>query len=96
MEPKETSRGFKYFEFIDKGGNSCSLQKSSSSGDLIWLGVDDANPKILESKIKPNGIGWVEYPIPEYVLLTTRMHLTRDQVEKLIPILQNFVDTGEI
>lgn len=40
--------------------------------------------------------GWVKYPIPEEVLINTRMHLTRDQVKDILPILQKFVDTGEI
>mgnify|MGYP006958843775 CR=1 FL=1 len=36
------------------------------------------------------------YEIPKEVLLTTRMHLTQKQVKDLIPILQKFVDTGEL
>lgn len=43
-----------------------------------------------------NGVGWVKYPIPEDVSLHTRMHLTRTGVEKLLPVLQKFVDTGEL
>ncbi len=33
---------------------------------------------------------------PEELTLTTRMLLDQDQVETLIPILQRFVDTGEL
>ena len=40
--------------------------------------------------------GWIPYPIPEEVLLCTRMHLSREQVAELMPVLQKFVDTGEI
>ncbi|EES51170.1 hypothetical protein NE172_01985 [Clostridium botulinum] len=50
----------------------------------------------MASKTETEGTGWVAYPIPEDVLLSTRMHLTRGQVKELIPILQKFVDTGEI
>ena len=34
--------------------------------------------------------------VPDEVLMTTRMHLNRKQVAKLLPVLQKFVDTGEI
>jgi len=50
----------------------------------------------MASKTEKGGTGWVDYAIPEDVFLTTRMHLTREQVKMLIPILQKFVDTGEI
>jgi hypothetical protein len=40
--------------------------------------------------------GWVPYPVPEDVLLSTRMHLTRDEVAELLPILKRFVETGEL
>jgi hypothetical protein len=40
--------------------------------------------------------GWIPYPIPKDVDLSTRMHLSREQVAVLLPILQQFVDTGEI
>jgi hypothetical protein len=36
------------------------------------------------------------YPIPKEVLLSTRMHLNREQVKEIIPILQKFVDTGDL
>ena len=94
MELKEskTHRGFKIIEFKDLYGDQCNIQKSSlATEDAIWFGIENGNPKILK-----NGEGWVEFPIPEEVLISTRMHLTRDQVEKLLPILQKFVDTGEI
>lgn len=97
MKLSKTARGFPYYEFKDNNGVTCSLQKSSSALEpKIWLGVDDGNPQIMASKIIEGGIGWVKYPIPEDVLLTTRMHLTIAQVKKLIPVLQNFVKTGEI
>ncbi|MNH47331.1 hypothetical protein D3C79_1105140 [compost metagenome] len=41
-------------------------------------------------------VGWVPYPIPDQVLLTTRMHLSREQVAALLPILQRFATTGEV
>ena len=94
---KKTHRGFRYIEFTDTYDVKCSLQKSSSAmEEKIWLGVDDADPKIMASKTPEGGTGWVSYHIPEDVLLTTRMHLNRKQVKKLLPILRLFVKTGEI
>lgn len=98
-----TERGFPRGEFKDAYGAPCSIQKSSlATADAIWLGVDDADPKVLHGDAKSLGIpteatcGWVSYPIPEKVSLRTRMHLTREQVAALLPVLQRFVETGEI
>ena len=98
-----TNRGFAIKEFVDLYGSKCSIQKSSlASQDAIWLGVDDANPQILASTAKELGFitdqktGWIDFPIPKQVSMTTRMHLSREQARALIPLLQKFVDTGEI
>lgn len=104
MEIKTNDRGFAYYEFEDSYGASCSLQKSSAATkDKIWLGVNDAKPKILATNAKKLGIhthgidcGWIPFDIPDEVSLSTRMHLTQEQVAELIPILQKFVETGEI
>jgi hypothetical protein len=100
----KTIRGFVIDEFEDRYGSQCSLQKSSlATEDCIWFGVDNANPKILASKairlgIPTNGktTGWINYPIPDDVLLSTRMHLTQEQVLSLLPSLINFAMTGQL
>ena len=103
MKLSKTERGFSVVEFTDRYGAPCSLQMSSlASEDAIWFGVDDAQPQILASKAASHGVetdevcGWAPYPLPEDVLLTTRMHLTREQVAELLPVLQRFVATGEV
>ncbi len=99
MEIKEslTNRGFKLIEFDDLYNAKCNIQKSSlATNDAIWFGIADSEPKIMASKIKEGGTGWVDYPIPEDVILTTRMHLSREQIKDLLPILQRFIETGEI
>lgn len=40
--------------------------------------------------------GWVPYRIPEEVNINTRMHLSREQVRDILPILQKFVETGDL
>jgi hypothetical protein len=100
---KRTGRGFKIGVFADRYGSQCSIQKSSlATESAIWLGVDDPNPRIMASSAEKLGVstkettGWIDYPISDQVSLTTRMHLTQKQAADLIPLLQSFVDTGEL
>ena len=99
----KTHRGFALGKFTDLYGAKCSIQKSSlATDDAVWLGIDDPEPKIMASHAENYGVhtnettGWVTYPIPDVVSLTTRMHLNREQVAALLPTLQRFVETGEI
>lgn len=97
MKIERTERGFSIVNFKDRYDVECSLQKSSlATENCIWLGCNEANPQIMASRIMEGGVGWVKYPIPDDVLINTRMHLTQDQVKELIPILQKFVNTGEL
>lgn len=105
----DTHRGFPMVEFKDFYDHPCSIQASSiwledclelAGTSALWIGPDSASPKIMASKAAEYGIatrettGWVPYPIPDDVLLTTRMHLNREQVAGLIDRLQNWLDTG--
>lgn len=103
-----TQRGFRIDHFKDSYGHSCSLQKSSAaSDDYVWLGLDEPEPKIMASNALKMGrtdlltpgepvVGWVTWPLPEEVFISTRMHLSREQVKALLPALQHFVETGEL
>lgn len=106
MKVKKTNRGFEIVSFYDRYGVPCSLQQSSLAeytqpgSSAIWFGVDDSQPKVMASQAGSVGVktdettGWVPYPVPEAVLLSTRMHLDRKQVKKLIPLLQKWLETG--
>lgn len=102
MKARKTNRGFDIIESQDKGGHSFSIQKSSSDDNAIWIGIDNPKPQCMAMQAKSLGVdtnettGWVDYPIPKAVLLITRMHLSQEQVRELLPVLQKFVDTGEI
>ncbi|MHA6481081.1 hypothetical protein ACX1C1_04055 [Paenibacillus sp. strain BS8-2] len=97
MKTGRTNRGFSLIEFNDMYGVGCSIQKSSlATEDAIWIGVNDANPQILASKTQIGGTGWLKYPLPEDVTLTTRMHLSQEQVKALLPILTAFAETGRL
>lgn len=69
---------------------------------MLWLGVDDVEPMVMASQAHKVGVpttqqtGWVPYPIPEDVLLHSRMHLSKEQVVNLINTLQHWVDTGKL
>jgi hypothetical protein len=99
----KTSRGFARHTFTDLYGAECYVQKSSlATKDAIWLGVLDAKPQVMASQAPMLGVetdktcGWVPYPLPSEVLLTTQMHLTQPMVRKLLPLLQKFAETGDL
>lgn len=95
MDIRLTQCGFARGEFVDLYGGKCSIQESSlATGAALWLGIDYAEPKILASQTPQGGNGWVPYPVPDEVLLSTRMHLTQEMAEELIPLLRHFVETG--
>lgn len=107
MNIGKTSRGFGIVEFTDFYGESCSIQKSSlADADCIWFGIDNAKPQIMARDAIRLGLkpveggekdnGWVPFEIPKEVLLSTRMHLSREQVKALLPLLKQFVKTGEL
>ena len=71
----------------------------------LWVGVDDPEPKVMRSQAESVGLkvpdgeevsGWMPYPIPEQVLLSTRMHLNKDQVLGLVQRLQAWLKTGSL
>ena len=98
---KVTERGFRMVAFKDRAGDVCTIQESSSAIEpRIWFGINDANPQIMASNAKSHGIktdqttGWIPYPVPEDVLLSTRMHLSQKDVKGLMPFLKRFLKTG--
>lgn len=103
MNITKTARGFAFGEFTDLYGEKCSIQKSSLAEiDAIWIGIDKPVPMLLHGDARRLGLGngetsgWVKYPLPECVELAGRMHLTREQVAELLPVLQCFVETGDL
>ena len=111
-----TGCGFRYVEFRDEYNEECLIQESSlavienEDGTVnnplgwIWLGIVNANPKILKSKARDLGMelppgeisGWMPYPLPDHVLLTTQMHLNETQVRGLIARLTLWLETGSL
>lgn len=93
-----TERGFAFITFDDFNGVECTLQKSSiATEDCIWFGAREIGLK----RFVPLGGGWKDVELendPHGVthVANNRMHLSREQVAALLPVLQRFVETGEI
>lgn len=107
MKIKATERGFPFSDFKDLYGEKCSIQKSSIvHPQCIWLGISEVRPRIMSRDAIKLGLreqtfderdnGWVDFEIFKEVSLNARMHLTQGMVKKLLPLLQRFVETGEI
>ena len=85
-------------DFDDRRG--IGLYHPGSS--MLYIGPDEANPRIMARDAARLGIetttdvGWIPYPVPDDVLMTTRMHLTRPQVRALIKRLNMWLKTGEL
>lgn len=97
LKKKPTGRGFNCYEFTDSYGAECSIQESSSAEEpKIWLGAS----KIGLQYFIPHQ-GWQKPNLEELfgtnqIVANNRMHLTRDQVATLLPILEVFVKTGRL
>ena len=93
VEKTYTHRGFAVFGFTDGNGEKASVQQSSAAeAPHVWLGVDE-----LKLRRFVPGQSWSDCPLPEGDIQgNERLHLTRENVQDLIPILQRFVDTGDI
>lgn len=97
LEKRKTNRGFGIVEFKDTYGVDCSIQMSSNAEkECIWIGCDDANTQYFIPNGNPS---WRKLELPQgatSMISNTRMHLTREQVKEIIPILQKFVKTGTL
>lgn len=94
IKKSTTARGFNLVNFKDAYGVECSIQESSSAEEpKIWFGID--SPKVMRldngwKDITP--VSTKENPVN----IDSRMHLTREHVKQLLPILRHFVKTGEV
>jgi hypothetical protein len=97
IKRRTTHRGFVLLEFTDINGVECSVQKSSlATDDAVWIGAQ----KIGVHEFTP-GLGWREVDLKKELggdsyIANNSMHLNRKQVQKLLPILVKFVETGEL
>ena len=73
-------RGFLRGEFTDRYGEQCSIQKSSLAGEDCIW--LGCNHETINHKTGQQ--------------CGARMHLTRQMAADLLPLLQHFVETGEL
>ena len=97
-----TNRGFALIDFTDDNNEKCSLQKSSSVDEHIWLGLSEVVPQIMVKDAIKLGLhtvktcGWQPYCLPEEVKVFSRMHLNRIQAKQLAKELICFAKTGKL
>lgn len=98
FEPLRNSpndRGLYGHRFLDRYDVECSIQNSSlATTSAIWFGVTDSTP-FYHIDIGGHKAG-DKVTLPPGTMSHSRMHLTQAQVKSLIPILQEFADTGEL
>ena len=81
---------YDYQDAMDRPGTSA-----------IWLGLAKVEPKVMAKDALRVGVvtsqttGWVDYPIPEGVLLSASMHLNREQAQGLVHRLQEWLEDGQ-
>lgn len=91
---RATQRGFSIGEFKDSYGMECKIQKSSiATEDCIWLGI--TNPKLTVFENDQKG-KYLRTEMPSNFDVDSIMHLNREQVKNLLPLLQKFAKTGEL
>lgn len=80
-------------KFQDVAGEECVIEEGNSNDKtpMLWLGIKNVQPRI---EIK--GKGFVDYPLPEEVLVFGSMLLNQEQVKMLLSLLQTFVEHGKI
>jgi len=85
IDDKPTERGFSNLQFEDRYGQKCSLQNSSLATEgAIWFGVDNTGPHLKgPDQMFNSSVG-------------ARMHLTRKQIQELLPYFKVFVMRGYI
>ena len=73
---------------------------NNPGSSFLLIGIEDAEPMFLASKAGKVGVdtdetvGWIPFPVPRDVMMTTRMHLNREQVKDLICTLSTWLATG--
>ena len=75
-----------------------SMERPGTSA--VWLGLQRPSAKVMARDAAKVGVkteetvGWVDYPIPEGVMVSAEMHLNREQVAGLVKRLQEWLDAG--
>ena len=87
---EETHRHFQIIPFEDRYGSPCTLQQSSlldeeyadkPGATAVWLGIDRKAKRMHDGIFDEAN--------------QTRMHLDRKQVQKLIAVLEMWLQTGK-
>ena len=92
MKINKTPRGFSRGFFRDQDGIFCSIQKSGlATRECVWIGIENPELVVFEDESCAN---YIVAKMPENFMVNAKMHLNREQVKELLPILTEFVETG--
>ncbi len=83
-----TSRGFELIEFEDRNGHKCSLQQSSAIDDTE-RGMEQPGSSMVWLGCDENA-----YHSQTGEPQSPRMHLSREHVQALMPMLKRWLDDG--
>ncbi len=79
--------------FKDAHNKECVIKKSHiAPNEYIWFGVNDSQLTIHEK----NTDNCVTTDLPKDWKVNSFMYLSRSQISKLLPILKNFYNTGDL
>ena len=88
------NRGLKVIEFRDICDIEFSIKKCPN--ELLQININDSEPSILKYDPDDNREEWIDYSIPEDTYVNIKIHLSKEQVKEIIPILCNYAYTGEL
>lgn len=89
--------GSKFALFKDLNEQECSLSVSRiETTRAVYFGVDEPEMKIRKRSLTDGSLKNVDFLPPVELKVSSRMLLTQEQVKELLPMLQKFVDTGEL
>jgi hypothetical protein len=97
MKTTTGKRGFAKAEFKDSLGHDCIIQEGSvdtiNEGMGVWLGIPKPEITVFTDRGMAN---YVHIPTPENWDIGSLMYLSDKQIKQLIPMLQNFLETGKL
>lgn len=97
MKTTTGKRGFASAEFKDSVGHDCIIKEGSvdvtNEGMGVWLGIPKPEITVFTDRGMAN---YVNIPTPENWNIGSLIYLSNKQIEQLIPMLQNFLETGKL
>ena len=89
-------------KFNDRYGKPFAIHESTLATEAcVWIGMPNTQPIVMAIHAEKVGVqtdekvGWVDYLVPEDVLIPTMGHLTVDQAKLVVAALQEFIEEND-